>query len=215
MIPMNNCSQAPQALSVRAAAERYLDSWRDDVMDWEPWIEEVERARTEFALLINADPGDVAVCSSVSHATASVAGALDYAGRRDSVVVSQAEFPTVGQVWQAHQRLGAMPVQVLGEDIRRVLTAKDFSELEGAVADPLLDPQELRRDMPELAEASPAAYPDGRGAVRPHAQWQAHAEVLQQRPVSKADARGLHAAVELRLHRRIGRRESESTTRTL
>ena len=107
MIPMNNCSQAPQALSVRAAAERYLDSWRDDVMDWEPWIEEVERARTEFALLINADPGDVAVCSSVSHATASVAGALDYAGRRDSVVVSQAEFPTVGQVWQAHQRLGA------------------------------------------------------------------------------------------------------------
>ena len=106
-IPMNNCSQAPQAISVREAAERYLDSWRDDVMDWETWIEEVELARTEFARLINADPGDIAVCSSVSQATAAVAGALVYDGPRDTVVVSQAEFPTVGHVWQAHERLGA------------------------------------------------------------------------------------------------------------
>ena len=107
IIPMNNCSQAPQALSVRAAAERYLDSWRDDVMDWEPWIEEVEGARAEFAVLINADPQDVAVCSSLTHATAAVAGALRYDRARNSVVVSHAEFPTVGHVWQAHQRLGA------------------------------------------------------------------------------------------------------------
>ena len=105
-IPMNNCSQAPQVASVREAAERYLDSWRDDGMDWDPWIEEVEKARAEFARLINADPEDVAVCTSVSQATAAVAGALTY-DVRDAVVVSQAEFPTVGHVWQAHQRLGA------------------------------------------------------------------------------------------------------------
>ena len=107
LIPMNNCSQAPQATSVREAAERYLDSWRDDVMDWEPWIAEVERARAEFARLINADPEDVGICGSVSQATAAVAGALVYDASRDTVVVSQAEFPTVGHVWLAHQRLGA------------------------------------------------------------------------------------------------------------
>lgn len=106
-ILMNNCSQAPQVASVREAAERYLDSWRDDGMDWDSWIEEVEKARAEFARLINADPGDVAVCTSVSQATAAVAGALEYDAPRDTVVVSQAEFPTVGHVWQAHQRLGA------------------------------------------------------------------------------------------------------------
>ena len=127
IIPMNNCSQAPQALSVRAAAERYLDSWRDDVMDWEPWIEEVDRARAEFARLINADPSDVAVCSSVSHATASVAGALRYDGARDSVVVSQAEFPTVGHVWQAHQRLGAKLRWVPVEDGQ--ISVDRYSEL--------------------------------------------------------------------------------------
>ena len=106
-IPMNNCSQAPQVASVRNAAERYLDSWRDDSMDWDPWIGEVEAAWAEFARLINADPEDVAVCTSVSQATAAVAGALEYDAPRDTVVVSQAEFPTVGHVWQAHQRLGA------------------------------------------------------------------------------------------------------------
>src|SRR6185437_9438513 len=33
-IPMNNCSQAPQTVATRAAAERYLDSWNERGMDW-------------------------------------------------------------------------------------------------------------------------------------------------------------------------------------
>ena len=32
MIPMNACSQAPQTDETRAAAERYLESWRRDVV---------------------------------------------------------------------------------------------------------------------------------------------------------------------------------------
>ena len=106
-IPMNNCSQAPQVDTVREAAERYLNSWRSDGMDWNEWIAEVDRARTEFARLINAAPEDVAVCSSVSHATAAVACALPLDGARDTVVLSKAEFPTVGHVWMARARAGA------------------------------------------------------------------------------------------------------------
>lgn len=105
-IPMNNCSRGPLLDSVRDAAQKYLLSWDSEGMEWERWVGEVEAARGEFAALINADPNDVAVLSSVSQATAAVAGALDY-GKRSGVVVSQAEFPTVGQVWLAHQRLGA------------------------------------------------------------------------------------------------------------
>ncbi len=106
-IPMNNCSQAPQVDTVREAAERYLDSWRSDGMDWNEWIAEVDRARSEFARLINAAPEDVAVCSSVSHATAAVACAVSLDGARDTVVLSKAEFPTVGHVWMARARGGA------------------------------------------------------------------------------------------------------------
>ena len=42
MTPMNNCSQAPQTLATRQAADAYLDSWNTQGMDWDAWMEEVE-----------------------------------------------------------------------------------------------------------------------------------------------------------------------------
>ncbi len=107
LIPMNNCSQAPQMEVTRAAAEEYLDSWRTHGMDWDRWMAEVEASRVSFSRLINAAPDDVSVCVSVSQATSSVASALDYSGPRRKVVVTEGEFPTVGQVWRAQERHGA------------------------------------------------------------------------------------------------------------
>jgi len=105
-IPLNNCSQAPQSDRTRAAAMAYLDSWAEDGMDWDEWMSEVEAARAAFARLINASPDEVAISTSVSAATASLASALDLAGNRRRVVVSAAEFPTVGHVWLAHAKYG-------------------------------------------------------------------------------------------------------------
>jgi len=104
---MNNCSQAPQASATRAAAERYLDSWNRTGMDWDAWMVEVRDAKAAFARLIGAEPEDIAVTSSVSEATSAVASALDFDGPRNRVVVTEAEFPTVGQVWLAQERRGA------------------------------------------------------------------------------------------------------------
>jgi selenocysteine lyase/cysteine desulfurase len=106
-IPMNGCSQAPQSLVTRQAAEAYLDSWARDGMDWDRWMGEVEAARAEFATFIGAEAPDVAIAGSVSQATASVATGLDYTGRRFGVVVSGVEFPTVAHVWRAQERFGA------------------------------------------------------------------------------------------------------------
>jgi len=115
LIPMNNCSQAPQCDATRAAADAYLESWARQGMDWDAWIGEVERARAGFAAFIGADADDVAVATSVSQATASVASGLDFTGRRFRVLVSEAEFPTVAHVWLAQERFGAevgwVPVQ--------------------------------------------------------------------------------------------------------
>ncbi len=107
LIPMNNCSQAPQCSATRAAADRYLASWNEAGMDWDAWIGEVEAARAEFAAFIGAEATDVAVATSVSQATASVATGLDFTGRRHGVVASGGEFPTVGHVWLAQERFGA------------------------------------------------------------------------------------------------------------
>ena len=105
-IPMNNCSQSPQTDLTRAAATRYLDSWNESGMDWDAWMQEVAHAKTAFGALINASPDEIAVFSSVSEAASALASALSFS-KRPRVVVSEAEFPTVGHVWLAQERRGA------------------------------------------------------------------------------------------------------------
>lgn len=106
LVLMNNCSQAPQLDVTRAAAEAYLDSWNKAGMDWDAWMAETYKAKVEFARLINASPDDIAVSSSVSEATASLASSLDFSGERRKVVTTEAEFPSVAHVWQAHVKYG-------------------------------------------------------------------------------------------------------------
>jgi selenocysteine lyase/cysteine desulfurase len=108
VVPMNNCSQAPQTDVTRAAAMRYLDSWNQSGMDWDAWVDEVQLAKREFARLIGASPDEIAVFSSVSEATSAIATAIDFAAlNRPRVVASEAEFPTVGHAWLAQERRGA------------------------------------------------------------------------------------------------------------
>lgn len=106
-VPMNACSQGPLTERAEEAMESFMDSWRRRSMDWERWLEEVERARDLFADLIGAEPEEVALASSVSAAANSVASALDFGGRRDAVAVTEAEFPSVAHVWLARRRDGA------------------------------------------------------------------------------------------------------------
>jgi len=100
----------------RAAAEDYLESWSQDGMDWDRWMGEVEASRISFSRLINASPDEVSVCVSVSQATSSVASALDFSGSRRKVAVTEGEFPTVGHVWKAQERHGAVLTWVPARD---------------------------------------------------------------------------------------------------
>ncbi len=126
-IPLNNCSQAPETDATRAAAERYLESWNTRGMDWDAWLAEVDEARATFARLVGAGVNEIAVCSSVSHATSAVASALDWSGPRTHIVASEAEFPTVGQVWLAQEARGA---QVQWAPVREgVIAPADYEPL--------------------------------------------------------------------------------------
>ena len=107
LIPMNNCSQAPQTSVTRAAAEEYLESWNNDGMDWDAWVGEAQRAKQEFARLINASADEIAMVSCVSEAVSALASAIDFSSGRDRVVVTEAEFPTIGHVWLAQEKRGA------------------------------------------------------------------------------------------------------------
>ena len=128
---MNNCSQAPLCDATRAAADEFLASWNTDGMDWERWIHEVELAKREFALLINAEPDEIAAVTSVSHATSVIATAIDLGGRRNAVVAAAGEFPTVGHVWLAQdEKRGGAGASVSWVPVREgALEVEDYAAL--------------------------------------------------------------------------------------
>ncbi len=107
VVHVGNCSQSAQSIRVRKAIESYLDNWLTIGMDWEGWIDEVNRAKVEFAKLINASPEEIVISSSVSETISSIASSLDYTGARNKIVATDIEFPTVDHVWLAHQKYGA------------------------------------------------------------------------------------------------------------
>ena len=111
LIYLNSCSQGALSDAVRAAYDAYLTDWDEKGAPWDYWVERTEAARKAFAGLIGAVPDEVAVTTSLSAGVSALASALDYA-ERPRVVVSDFEFPTVGQIWHAHELRGAEVVHV-------------------------------------------------------------------------------------------------------
>jgi selenocysteine lyase/cysteine desulfurase len=108
----NSCSQGALSTDVQQAYATYLCDWDEKGSPWELWVERSETARAAFASLINADPNEVADCTSVSAAVSALASALDFGGERNEVVMSDFEFPTIGQIWHAQSPRGARVVHV-------------------------------------------------------------------------------------------------------
>ncbi|HYI74315.1 MAG TPA: aminotransferase class V-fold PLP-dependent enzyme [Gaiellaceae bacterium] len=116
----NSCSQGALANRVRAAAEEWLAGWDENGAEWPFWVERNEAARTAFATLVHAQPDDVAVTTSVSQGVSALVSALDLTGERKRIVVSEYEFPTVGQIAHAQELRGAEVVHVRPEDDGRI-----------------------------------------------------------------------------------------------
>jgi selenocysteine lyase/cysteine desulfurase len=112
LVYINSCSQGALSDSVRQAYADYLRDWDERGSPWEYWVEQTERARRAFAGLVDAAPDEVAVTTSLSEAVSSIATGLRYAGRRSKIVLSDYEFPTVGQIWHAQESRGARVVHV-------------------------------------------------------------------------------------------------------
>ncbi|MHB8643707.1 MAG: aminotransferase class V-fold PLP-dependent enzyme [Gaiellaceae bacterium] len=109
---VNSCSQGALSDAVRASYDAYLRDWDEEGAPWEYWIERTESARAAFAKLINASPEEIAVTTSLSAGVASLASGLRFAGPRNKVVLTEWEFPTIGQIWHAQESRGARVVHV-------------------------------------------------------------------------------------------------------
>src|ERR1051326_7088821 len=111
---LNSCSQGALSRRVRAAYVDYLDGWDERGAEWEHWVERAEAARAAFARLLGAGADEVAVTTSVSQGVSAIVSALDLAAR-PRIVISEYEFPTVGQIAHAQELRGAEVVHVRPE----------------------------------------------------------------------------------------------------
>jgi selenocysteine lyase/cysteine desulfurase len=111
LVYVNSCSQGALSDKVRAAYEDYLDGWDERGAPWDYWVERTEAARGAFARLVGAAPDDVAVTTSLSAGVSALASAVDFR-ERPKVVVTDLEFPTIGQIWHAQELRGAEVLHV-------------------------------------------------------------------------------------------------------
>jgi selenocysteine lyase/cysteine desulfurase len=141
---VNSCSQGALSDAVRSAYEEYLDGWDENGAEWEHWVERSEAARAAFAGLVGAAADDVAIQTSVSAAVSGLVSALQFRGERNRIVISENEFPTIGQIAHAQELRGAEVVQVEPQpeafaaaiDERTALVASTFVSFRtGAVHD--------------------------------------------------------------------------------
>ena len=109
---LNSCSQGALAHRVRAAVEGWLAGWDENGAEWDFWVERNETFRGAIASLLHASSDDVAVTTSVSQGVSGLVSALDLAGDRNRIVISEYEFPTVGQIAHAQELRGAEVVHV-------------------------------------------------------------------------------------------------------
>jgi len=112
---LNSCSQGALSLRVRAAVHTWLDGWDENGAEWEYWVAQNEAARAAFGRLLRAEPDEVAVTTSVSQGVSALMSALRFGGERNRIVISEYEFPTIGQIAHAQELRGAEVVHVLPE----------------------------------------------------------------------------------------------------
>lgn len=107
---LNSCSQGALSTDVREAYEQYLRDWEELGSPWELWVAKADEAGAAFAALVGAAPADVAVTTSASAAVSALASGLRFDEGRSKVVLSEVEFPTIGQIWHAQEQRGARVV---------------------------------------------------------------------------------------------------------
>jgi kynureninase len=126
----NSLGAMPQG--VYDAMKGYADTWATrGVRAWEErWWMLAAQVGDEIGALMNAQPGSVSTHQNVTTCQSVVASCFDFSGKRNKVVYSDMNFPSVMYFWEAQQAYGARVHMVKTEDgitvpLERLLDAID------------------------------------------------------------------------------------------
>lgn len=103
---INSCSCGALSHEVEAAYHAYLESRHRLGADWGGWCARMETVRGQLARLLGATPAEIAVTASASASLNALVSALAPTRGRNRIVISDFEFPTVGQIWHAQEARG-------------------------------------------------------------------------------------------------------------
>ncbi len=130
----NSLGAMPQG--VYDAMKSYADTWATrGVRAWEErWWMLAAQVGDEIGALMNAQPGSVSTHQNVTTCQAVVASCFDFSGKRNKVVYSDMNFPSVMYFWEAQQSYGARVHMVKTDDgitvpLERLLDAIDEQTL--------------------------------------------------------------------------------------
>ncbi|HKY32469.1 MAG TPA: aminotransferase class V-fold PLP-dependent enzyme [Candidatus Polarisedimenticolia bacterium] len=103
---------------VRERLQEFADLWNErGIQAWEEgWWEMPRRVGDVLGGILGAAPGTITMHQNVSVAESIVASCLDFSGRRNKVVYTDMNFPSVMYVWEARRRHGARIHMVPSDD---------------------------------------------------------------------------------------------------
>src|SRR5215212_7218509 len=127
-------SLGPMPRTARESIKIYCDLWEHHTSEdaWATsWWELSEQVGDRIARILGGAPGTVQVQPNASIALSTVASCFDFSSMpRNKIVTTALDFPSMGYVWEAQQRLGAQVHVVPSDDgitvpLERILEAID------------------------------------------------------------------------------------------
>ena len=127
-------SLGPVPRAARESMRAYYEAWEEHTSEdaWATnWWQMSAQVGDRIAAILGGDAGSVQIQPNASIALASVASCFDFASsKRNKVVTSALDFPSMEYIWDAQRRLGAR-VEVIPSDdgvvvaLQRILDAID------------------------------------------------------------------------------------------
>jgi kynureninase len=111
---------------VEDSLHQYTEMWNTrGVRAWEEeWWMLAAEVGDQIGGLFNATPGSVACLQNVTTCQATVASCFDFSGRRNKVVYTDLNFPSVMYFWEAQRKRGARVEMVPNDDTIHVNTER-------------------------------------------------------------------------------------------
>ena len=79
---------------------------------WNDWVTQQEILRKLIAQFLSAKSEEIAITTSASAGVNALASALNFSGKRNKIITTNNEFPTMGQIWHAQESRGAKVVHI-------------------------------------------------------------------------------------------------------